>query len=424
MKPFSNKSKSKRPKFLFKLKINELTNIPQSSGYCYVKWHLKDGTGTSGHHAYSPQTKATHPVSNQSKGITPRVLVRNHRARWNYSLENPIQVKLTVDRNRKLNEKLLVLEVYFEFLEQIGGNVSNRSHSRTSSNSSNTLSHSNSSYTQKISSKLLLGTVTINIAEYINRGESVISNRFLLQKSKINSILSLDIQMELIRGTFDDFELPQSFSSGQLPSSFRNGISEVLDDSSDMNSPVSSTFHASNGGNTNSPTSAHGPGYSVTKQSDVQCLTTIAISNPLVEKLYQKTFQIPWDPRPGEYTPKECIEDILDGGNGWAKNEKGVNLIDLEALRLSELENDHDLHSTSTDLSYQNLDRREYLEKRSNWEMLSRKHQNIHKNKSAQDLIKQNVSNFYEDTADCGLEEHISSEIKDSKSWTITTILP
>ena len=58
--------------------------------------------------------------------------------------------------------------------------------------------------------------------------------------------------------------------------------------------------------------------------------------SPLIESLYQKTFKLPWDPRPGEFTPRERVEDILQGGNGWAKNEKGINLIDLQALRLNE----------------------------------------------------------------------------------------
>ncbi|SCW00091.1 LAFE_0B09252g1_1 [Lachancea fermentati] len=417
MKTFSAKAKSKRPKFLFSLKINELTNIPQSSGYCSVKWHLKDGTGTNGHHI-SSATQEPIKASSQSRGSTPRVLVKNHRARWNIELDKPIQIKLTTDKNKKLHSKILNIDVYFEFLEPINGSGGKLHHARGKSDTSNQTSSSNSSvYTQKVSRKLLLGSLSINIAEYINREQTAVTNRFLLQNSKVNSILSLAIRMELIRGSFDDFKLPDSFSSGQLPNSFRNGIGEVFDESSDMPSPVSSTFPAS----TTSPGSGQVQSLDsqVKKATETQGSFTIAINNPFVDRLYQKTFQIPWDPRPGEFTPKECVDDIFEGGDGWAKNESGINLIDIEALQLSELERNYgsQRNTLAADITYGDIDKRAYLERR----IYSESQVNSQRQHSSDDRESSNLGN---DACENEFDEYESNKINDFKSWTISKILP
>ncbi|CEP60239.1 uncharacterized protein LALA0_S01e06172g [Lachancea lanzarotensis] len=415
MIPFAHKGKSKRPKFLFQLRISELTNIPQSSGYCFVKWHFKDGTGTTSHSMVpspsSPSSASqdgTHVIrsSSQNRGATPRVLVKHHRASWDYTLPKPVLVKLTTDKNRILQHKELVLEVYFEFLEPVGSSAIDRAGSSAGSATEPSGSTSNSVYTQKVSRKVLLGVVEINIAEYINREQRQIPSRFLLQKSKVNSILSLAIQMELARGSFDDFEPSQFSNSGQLPNTFRNGISEVFDASSDFSSPISSTF-TPNGASTSSPTK---------KTADGQGTFPITINNPFVDKLYQKTFQVPWDPRPGELNPKECVEDILDGGDGWAKNEKGVNLIDIDALHLAELEKTYDesQRHIPMEMNHGEFDRRAFVERRVGVDS----HTNTQK-RGVGDRKPANASasSLVEDIPGNGDSSYF-------KSWTINKILP
>lgn len=293
MRTFANKGKSKRPKFLFQLKINELTNIPQSSGYCFVKWHLKDGTGTTSH-TLIPNTEAVQQTvksGSQSRGTTPRVLVKNHRAYWNYSLQKAVQVKLTTDKIRRLHSKEVVLEIFFEFLEPTSPVNGKPQHLRQKSDSSSHKSIASSSnpnvYSQKVSRKILLGVVEVNLAEYVTEEQRMVTSRFLLQKSKVNSILNVGIQMELTRGSFDDFLLADTVSSGQLPSSFRNGITDVLEESSDMSSPVSSSFFGhGTGTNGGLSTTTHNGGSGSTKKiADLQGSFSIAISNPFVEKL-------------------------------------------------------------------------------------------------------------------------------------------
>lgn len=422
MKSFANKSKSRRPKFLFNLKINELTNIPQSSGYCFVKWHLKDGTGTTSHTIIpeigSPQSNVK--SSSQSRGATPRVLVKSHRAHWNYSLQKPVQVKLVTDKNKNLNSKEMVLEVYFEFLEPTNASHGKFQHSRQLSDASSTNSSASSSnsnvYTQKVSRKMLLGVVEVNIAEYVNREQHMVTSRFLLQKSKVNSILSLGIQLELTRGSFDDFQLPSAVSSGQLPNTFRNGITEVFDESSDISSPVSSTFLGNSGA---SGSNYNGSSSPAKKTADLSGSFSIAISNPFVEKLYQKTFQVPWDPRPGEFTPKECVEDILDGGDGWAKNEKGINLIDIDALHLAELERDYDaqLKGVPMNMNYGEFDKRAFLERRVGYEThTSTQDRGIGGRKK----FDKSSDNLCEDN----LDDYDTAKPNDFKSWTIGKVLP
>ncbi|CCH62766.1 hypothetical protein TBLA_0I01070 [Henningerozyma blattae CBS 6284] len=466
---FSNKNKSKRPKFLLHLRINELINIPQSTGFCYIKWHLKDGTGTSSHSLTT--TNDSTNVSKSNHGTTPRATVLHHKAKWNYELEKPVQVKLQVDKNNNLASKTLRLEIFMEFLNEndnssmyvkmknshlqnnssndstnssqphvsspirqikhaattgstplgrssslrtdssvndhrnalneqnlnktqttstsnsikkvlsSGSNTNQSKLSRTKSNHSATnegshnnalskISSNNSNNTtvssqsrnsmalrsasttstacinQKITGRLQLGVVTLNIADYVRDSEQPITNRFLLKNSKVNSILNITIKMELNRGSYEDFNIPTSFTSGQLPGSFHAGIGDILEESSTtlansngLTSPTSSFGQTPLGPFQHRSTLIHGVnGTSITSSITTTPNTISASMSPVVDSLYQKTFQLPWDPRPGEYTPRECVEDILRGGNGWAKNEKGINLIDLQALSLKEEE--------------------------------------------------------------------------------------
>lgn len=433
----NGKNKSKKPKFLLALRINELINIPQSSGYCYVKWSLKDGTGTSSSIVGSNGESTA--VMNQSHGLTPRVLVENHRARWNYEFDKPLPVKLQVDKNRELQAKKLILDIYFEFLNDVN-DLPRRS---TSSSSENAKHSTTSAYSQRITGKVLLGTVCLNIAEYVREDEQPVTNRFLLKKSKVNSILNVTVQMRLARGTYNDFHVSKSFTSGQLPGAFRSGIGDILDDASDIASPASSVYQSS----IMSPQSTrngngNGNGNGKVQSTLGGSLTSSGLANnsisasmsPLVDSLYQKTFQLPWDPRPGEFTPRECVEDILQGGNGWAKNEKGVSLIDLQALQLNELESDYyENHKDgpggvsantngsepqATFTKYDKMDKREFLEKRQNWSHLSYSQRAQRRNggeDDEQDPGFAEKANSAEDLA--------ADKMREAKSWSVNNII-
>ncbi|CDO95043.1 unnamed protein product [Kluyveromyces dobzhanskii CBS 2104] len=403
----SNKSKSRRPKFLLTFSITQLTNIPQSSGYCFCKWFLKDGTGTSS--SIIEQEGQKIDTNHQSKGVTERIFVKNHRAKWNYSVKPPIKLKLQVDRNKALSKKVLVVEVFFEFLEELNNN--DHSDGRFSH-------HNNNAYTQKISGKILLGTVSIDVTEFIDKDGTEFHDRFLLQKSKVNSILSMSIKMQLLRGTFEDFRLP---NGEQLSQKIKANLENSPDNNSDTSfsnaSPISSVHPPESvgsrlsGGTHKTPHPTHKSAHQTGDN-----LASLTISNQMVEKLYQKTFKFPWDPRPGEYTPQECVEDILDGGNGWAKNEKGINLIDLETLQITDLVNDdyllaslldqQGIHYAPTNVNY-------------NWDMLSSKWRQPQNGKSRSEYLKANVQNYYQECNKSGLNELAAEKIKDAKSWKV-----
>lgn len=322
----SHSSKSRRPKFLFFLQINELVNIPQSSGFCSVRWSIRDGTGTKSSAASATTTVSAssgggggggndgtqYRVTSQSKGVTPRVQVLHHRAQWNYKLDRAVQVKLQVDRQHNLHKKDLVLDIFFEFVEGKAGG------------------------SDRVTNKIQLGTVVANISDYVREDEMPITNRFLLKHSKVNSIINVTLQMKLVRGTYADFNASRASAHVDSPSESASfptapGIS-AGSPSASTHSPPATTTGTTTG--TPAPQSLHSGASSGTRG-----LSTISSSmNPLVDSLYARTFQLPWDARPGELSPRECVDDIVRGGDGWAKNENGINLIDLQALRLHAME--------------------------------------------------------------------------------------
>lgn len=425
----NGKSKSKKPKFLLTLRINELINIPQSSGYCYVKWHLKEGTGTSTSGPIVDSNGEEIHVMNQSHGATPRIKVENHRARWSYEFEKPLQIKMLVDRNRELVSKVLLLEVFFEFLSDTAGNKPRRSNS----GSKPAKSGPNHVYSQKATGKMLLGVVSLNLAEYVREDEQPTTNRFLLKKSKVNSILNVTVQIKLIRGSYRDFMVSRNFNSGQVPGALRSGINDMLDESSEVGSSTSSAFQPSVSSplrNKFSLGQRKTGGSSFASERSKNFIS--ATMSPLVDSLYQKTFQLPWDPRPGEFTPRECVEDILQGGNGWAKNEKGICLIDLQALRLNELESDYyDKHkfeevwgSTEGDgnntgrnaTNYEHMDKREFLEKKQLW---SRK--SSQRRRSTQGYDRSDNKTCPE--MDGYAEVVPGDRIRDARSWSVSNIM-
>lgn len=478
--------KYKKPKFLLDFQVKELVNVPQSSGYCYIRWNLKDGTGTSENTITGADGKPTN-VSTAHKGTTNKVAIKRHRAQWNYKLDKPIHVKLLIDKHRKFVPKVLFLEVYFEFPDGKGNGVSSGHHSRAStpnnnsssqgngtsekhgspadSGSSTTGKHNsmkealdntfdmrrfsidssvhglklhpsltsmtnniniNSTYSQKASGKILLGTVKINIAEYIREDEVPITNRFLLSDSKVNSILNVTLKMRLTRGSYQDFNIPEGFSTGQLSSNFRGELSGILD-SKDLSPSPNASGLFSNGG---SGSSGNGTSFMSSAGKSRITNTISASMSPLVDTLYQKTFQLPWDPRPGEFSPRECVDDILHGGSGWARNEKGVNLIDIEALKIEELEEEYYSNKNvkrkeaiskspyhvkdgntceksikNTMQEFNDIDKREFMERKREWNHLSPSQREKLRNQ--------------QDNPEQSPEALIIDGMKDSKSWNV-----
>jgi len=277
---------AKKPKFLFTLEIQELINIPKVSGSCFVKWYIKTES----------------PTSQQLKGHTPKNHIKDYRSHWSYSHESLL--RLSVKKSKELQEKTLVMIIYVETHEH--------HHSKTHQKLES-MEHK----LPKVDKTTVLGRVEINLAEYVNY-EHPTSNRYLLQESKVNCILTVKIGMELLKGDKTQYVAPSIKSSNIF-----KGISNVLNESSTVG-------HDSMNGASSANATGTGNGSTSQISSEKLHKTTIILSDPILSKLYEKTFEISWDSRPGEFNAMECIDDIFSGGDGWAKNEDGKNLIDLE----------------------------------------------------------------------------------------------
>lgn len=464
MRAFSTKNKNKRPKFLFNLQINELVNVPQSSGNCFVKWKFKDSAGVSNKRISSEVNIET---SRQTNGATPRVPVKHHKAQWNYSLGKPIQIKFEVNKNDFIVPNYVDFEVYLEAVNSNANNFTNENTNNSTPPStprksglfrSPTLRTSNTSVSfsslgstisserkvimpNKSTGKIFLGHVLVNITEYINPKEEPMSNKFLLKDSKINSILSMSFQLKLIRGSYEEFKLSDKYSIGQLSSAYQPGIASFLDNSNvnDSTENVSSNFSSSQSNrifNEDIKSSSNAPPncrFSTSKfntsRSSKDIPSPSNTMGPIIKTLYEKTFQLPWDERPNEFTPRECIDDILKGGNGWAKNENGINLIDLQALRLANLEENRNVkesHEYSMDSGksmkftdfqdddnyWNNMNKREFLEK---------KHQQVWSqmyDASSAKVSRTDVNNPYSTYSQYDNPD-ASALVEDAKSWTI-----
>lgn len=316
------RNKAHGAQFLFHFEIQELSNIPQSSGYCYVKWQLKNGTGNSGRQRREEEHKGEGVVgSNQSRGMTEKVAVKNRRARWDYKLDPPAVVKLLVDRQQVLGSKKLKLEIYFEFLnnEETEGCVrfiGNKVVSPVGTNAG----------VKQTREKHLLGTIVVDLVDYVNVEKEVRTQLLLLQNSKINSILKMKILMQLMSGKVQDFKLRR------LTNGSRTGLNDIFEESSsEAGSLGILSSHSFFQGdrvckNGSSGMTEHGSPL----RHDASGVLATTFRNSVIEKLYQKTFIVPWDLRPGEFSPKDCVEDIIKNGNGWAKDGVGHDLVERD----------------------------------------------------------------------------------------------
>ncbi|KAL9114975.1 MAG: hypothetical protein Q9227_001218 [Pyrenula ochraceoflavens] len=149
-------------------RIIDLSNIPLTSGTCYVKWHLPSST------------------SAEHRGRTDKAVIKEHKAVFDYL--RTLEVRLTTDRSAYLQES----EIHFEVLQEYSVGVRG--------------------------DRIVLGNIRLNLSEYVGKGDDDegptshladgddahhgpgITRRYLLQSSKINSTLKLRIAMRQLEG--------------------------------------------------------------------------------------------------------------------------------------------------------------------------------------------------------------------------------
>lgn len=185
--------RAKKPKFKFELTINELSNIPHTSGTCFLKIDIADGNLTgimaSIQHlkpfsseiedsdtGSSSKASVSQPVSSHSsRSISLRTSnFKIHNFKCHFNLEIACNLRFPLKRkDNMIGDKYLTLRVFY------------------AADKSSKLEH-----------PVQLGMVKLNLSEYLNFDESVTA-KYLLQKSKINSILSLTTSLKELPSDFD-----------------------------------------------------------------------------------------------------------------------------------------------------------------------------------------------------------------------------
>lgn len=206
--------KPKSPKFKLELGINELSNIPQVSGNCYIDLQIKDNkrtktlpfkgfstfrdtnTNDSSNSGNSKdESLDSHSLASSSASVsqgnvsvvTSSKTIHNFKCVFNYNVS--CNLRFGVKRRENLiQDKYLLMKLYYTSDK---GKESHHSHHHRSE----------------------LGKLEINLAEYLNFNEPITS-KYLLRDSKINSILSLTIRLSELPADFE-FHTQLSISDKQ-----------------------------------------------------------------------------------------------------------------------------------------------------------------------------------------------------------------
>ncbi|ODV75432.1 uncharacterized protein CYBJADRAFT_160854 [Cyberlindnera jadinii NRRL Y-1542] len=281
---------SSKPKFIFALVITDIQNVPKHSGSCFVKWRILN----------------TLP---SIKGRTPAAHVKDFKAVWKHTEEGIVKVGT---KDKALQPKIVELEVY-----HITRHHSHHHHQNNYHPDIPLLDELPS-----VRQTSYLGKVTVNLSEFAGI-EGTQPMRYLLKDSKVNAVLNVEVGMTLIKGNLADYVVPPIRSKGLL---------NMFEDS---------VYESSSSG------SKHGAASAVSPFSESKLHRSAKItSDPVITRLYQKTFEISWDRRPGEFSAEECVDDIIVGGDGWAKNEEGENFIDVQLASLKSHSHHQARHNT------------------------------------------------------------------------------
>ncbi|PKC61632.1 hypothetical protein RhiirA1_348549 [Rhizophagus irregularis] len=126
--------RNRKVQFELEILIEELANVPLVAGLYYIKWKLKNGKKTN--------------------GITERALIKYHSIVWRYKLHNSVQIVIGKDG--------VLVPCELSIKELNGGKEVNN-----------------------------IGKLLLNLSEYV--GLNSMTRRYLLQDSKINSTLKVNI---------------------------------------------------------------------------------------------------------------------------------------------------------------------------------------------------------------------------------------
>ncbi|EGW30040.1 uncharacterized protein SPAPADRAFT_158395 [Spathaspora passalidarum NRRL Y-27907] len=349
---------SNKPKFAFSLSINELTNIPEINGACYIKLQIKDGhhrnkltdlikpvppsASTAGTNSSSSSVNKSFFNNSSVNCTTSKKKIHNFKCVFNYKVSCNLRFGLKKKENL-ISNKYLLLKVYYV----------HESTKRSDGGSSSQTTE--------------LGRLDINLAEYLNFDEPI-TTKYLLNQSKVNSILNLTIQLNELPESFD-FHTQLQIDDNSSANSSKKLPKPTHTSSSTTSFPKRTTFnvpqfenkHVFGGINTvfgegtfqnstpNHPPTPTDEKSSVPTPSVTASATTAATTtnttttrginskpqiliDPIVGTLYCKILESNWDPelyKLLEYSPDQCINDIFENNNNpYGHNQKLKQYVD------------------------------------------------------------------------------------------------
>lgn len=342
---------SKKPRFTLDFAINELSNIPHTSGYCYVDVLIGDGHQSGLRATISslkPVTKSSSAgssddVSNTKKPLatdskdssatvsssrsgnihvrTSRRKIHNFKCFFNYKMSCNLKFAVR-KRDAMIGPKFLNLRVYF---------VADKSKSALN--------------------LVELGLVRLNLSEYLNFNEPV-TTKYLLQDAKINSILSLTLGLDELPSDYEfhtQLRIDDSKHSGNaalngsmltfstsadatsrsfnVPQFQRKTVFSGFEDVMQKNQPIirlgglatssdddkGQAANKSENQNTGGESKADNPHFGLGTFDNV-------IVDPTISRLYLRVLESTWDPELHsllKYSPEKIVDDIFSS-NGDA----------------------------------------------------------------------------------------------------------
>lgn len=327
---------TKKPRFNLDLVFNELSNIPQISGYCYIEFYIHDSklyrswlhaTSGAGHFNRDQGSSSVH--GSHIHVITSKKKIHNFRCAFHENINCNLKFKYTRSLNM-LGNKYLQLRVFY-------------------------VPH------HDLLDATIIGKLDVNLTEYLNF-EGPQTSKYLLKELKINSILSLLVQFKELdpaqefhtaltvtenrpapvslplanngrQGTTQrntQYNLPQfdrkhvfggldNVIAPGLPLSSKQLVTSA-DDGSDGSAKLTHNLHhvfkggpghkdQASGGNTQ-PAPSHNP------PPASAAADTALTMDPIVLHLYNRVLESTWDPalKPLlNYNPEKCVKDIFDG---------------------------------------------------------------------------------------------------------------
>lgn len=238
------------------LRIEELNNIPQVEGKSFCKLSV-----------------VNHKNNTKFQDYSKHVDINNNRAHLNYEL---IKVFKIYQDSKTL--EMMSLDLNLEFFSVLD-------HHKTK-----------------------LGSLSISLIDFLKYREYQ-TLRFLLQDSKINSILKLSAYWSQDTTNAPPTSSAASTRSMDFPQQPFINTAQIDNEPDPIDKPQ------------------------LRKQSSLG-LGNVVISDDRIIDIIDKSYQIPWNDEYEDFTPQECIDDIFDrNGTGFRRNEEGVLLVDIYATQ-------------------------------------------------------------------------------------------